>query len=281
MAERNKRARNWCFTLNNPDVAVQEVLRAQAEVRFACGQTEVGEGGTEHVQGYIEFTKPMSLRGLRKVLPRAHWEVRRGTAEQARDYCRKAETAVAGTQWEFGQFGGHQGRRNDLADVQRELREGTRVCEIYNKYPQIAARYPRFIDRCADICTAPRNWKTEIRVFLGPTECGKTRLAHELYPDIWTRPDGSWFDGYDRYPHVLFDDFDGGRDCGISFRFLLRLLDRYPLQVPIKGGFKEWVPKVIIITTNVEPRAWYPWEQFAPLERRIDEIRRWTPPTPP
>ena len=48
------------------------------------------------------------------------------------------------------------------------------------------------------------------------------------------------------------------------------------LWTSLLRGFKRWVPRVIVITTNVEPRDWYPWEDFAPLERRIDEIRRWT-----
>ena len=123
----------------------------------------------------------------------------------------------------------------DLAVIQRRLAEGRTVAEIYEEYPQIAARYPRFVDRAADYATPERTWKTEVKVFKGPTGCGKTRLAHELYPGIWTKPAGVWFDSYDRHPHVLIDDFAGGRDCGISFRDLLRFLDRYPMDVPIKG----------------------------------------------
>jgi len=276
--KRNTRSRNWIITWNNPDAPIEQVLRAQDDVRFACGQREIGEEcGTLHEHAYVEFTRPRSHASLRKLLPKARIEERKGTREQARVYCSKEETLVPGTRWEFGEWA-EQGKRNDLREIQQALRGGASVCDIYDKYPMLAARYPRFIDRCADYATEPRNWKTEVRVFLGPTGCGKTQLAHELLPDIWVRPDGAWFDGYDRHKHVLFDDFDGGRDCGISYRFLLRLLDRYRLQVPIKGGFKEWVPRIIIITTNVEPRAWYPWEDYAPLERRIDEIRRWSKP---
>ena len=49
----------------------------------------------------------------------------------------------------------------------------------------------------------------------------------------------------------------------VSFRDLLRFLDRYPMDVPIKG-VQAVGPRVIVITTNVEPRDWYPWEDFAP-----------------
>jgi len=275
---RAKRSR--CFgpnTLNNPadDYDLQEVLRACQDVRFARGQLEVGEQGTRHWQWYMEFANPRSLSSVRKMFPGAHIEDS-FSPDAASEYCGKEETRVPDTFFEYGTRGKEtQGSRNDLLAVQGRLRQGGSVSDIYTEFPLVAAKYPRFIERCADVFTAPRNWKTEVRVFRGPTGCGKTQLAHELYPDIWVKPDGQWFDGYDRHPHVLIDDFDGGRSCGISYRFLLRLLDRYRLQVPIKGGFKEWVPKVIIITTNVEPRGWYPWEDFAPLERRIDECRTW------
>ena len=78
----------------------------------------------------------------------------------------------------------------------------------------------------------------------------------------------------DRHPHVLIDDFAGGgivaSASGTSFGSLTGTL-----WTSLLRGFKRWVPRVIVITTNVEPRDWYPWEDFAPLERRIDEIRRW------
>ena len=255
-----ERGRNWLGTLNNPgDVSVQEVLRACDHVRYAVGQREVGDGnGTLHDQFYVEFSTTKTLQALRELLPRAHWEVRRGTKQEARDYCTKEETRVAGSQWEIGEWrgaargGGRQGAREDLEAVQRRLSEGASVEQIYLEFPHIAARYPKFVEKSAQFATKPRTWETQVIVFKGPTGCGKTSLAHELYPDIWTKPDGFWFDSYDRHPHVLIDDFAGGRDCGISYRMLLRILDRYPLLVPVKTNFAQFVPRVIVITTNVD-----------------------------
>ena len=251
-------------TLNNPggDVKVEAVLRACADVRYACGQREVGGvNGTEHDQFYVEFSTTYTLSAVRGLLPRAHWEVRRGTKREARDYCRKEETRVPDTQWEIGVWvnnrGGRQGAREDLCGYPATTSGGEDGRRNLRGVPQIAARYPRFVDRAADYATPERTWKTEVKVFKGPTGCGKTRLAHELYPGIWTKPAGVWFDSYDRHPHVLIDDFAGGRDCGISFRDLLRFLDRYPMDVPIKG-VQAVGPRVIVITTNVEPRDWYP-----------------------
>lgn len=70
---------------------------------------------------------------------------------------------------------------------------------------------------------------------------------------------------------AIFDDF---RPWWCRFDYLLRLLDRYPMQVPVKGGFVNWVPEHIIITA---PQRWSDMftgefrtpEDLAQLGRRI------------
>jgi len=55
---------------------------------------------------------------------------------------------------------------------------------------------------------------------------------------------------------------------------LLKLIDRYVRQVPIKGGFVWFNPDVIICTANAHPSTWY---QFQPNEKfplgRLDKER--------
>lgn len=85
------KSRNWCFTLNNPK-AIPDLR--DDRIKYACFQEETGETGTHHIQGYLELRHPLSLTGVRNLtqncgLDGAHFEPRRGTAEQARDYCRK------------------------------------------------------------------------------------------------------------------------------------------------------------------------------------------------
>lgn len=53
--------------------------------------------------------------------------------------------------------------------------------------------------------------------------------------------------------------------------FILKLLDIYPLKVPTKGGFANWVPDIIFITSNMAP----PWTHGfveAALKRRLSGI---------
>jgi hypothetical protein len=71
---------------------------------------------------------------------------------------------------------------------------------------------------------------------------------------------------------VLIDDFNGDE---YAITFMLRLLDRYPMQVPVKGGFRQWSPSVILVTSNIHPRDWYADATQAhrdALLRRITDI---------
>ena len=277
---KNTKSRGWLLTINNPtedELKISEVLGREPRLQYACGQCEVGDEGTTHIQAYIEWKGPRTFQTMHKMFPRAHCEPRGGTASQARDYCTKVTTAVTGTRWEVGVFkeaGKGRGARNDLEEVTKFLTDGGTVSEAYVAYPAVCARFTRFIDRFANMCAKGRDFKTKVIVFKGPTGCGKTSRAHDEYPDIWTKPPGPWYDSYDGQKHVLLDDFDG-KSSGISYREFLRLTDRYPMLCPIKGGFVNWKPDVLVITTNIEPRDWYPCEDFAPLERRLDEVHRY------
>lgn len=278
------KSRGWCITVNNISDDEFEVLKAHVSsrknIRYFCGQLEVGESGTRHLQCYAEFSGPLGLSTVRKLFPRCHAEKRRGKPSEAAAYCRKEESAVAGSFFEFGELpqetNSRQGAREDLVAVRNAAADGRGVRFIIETWPVVFARYPKYVDRCLMEYSGRRDWKSEVRVYVGPTGCGKTSGAVEEFPDIWFKPDGPWFDGYSGQPHVIFDDFHGGRDCGISFAFLLRLLDRYRMVVPVKRAFANWVPLVIIITSNYAPEQWFPWEDPAPLLRRIDVKKTWT-----
>lgn len=108
---------NYVFTLNNPDVPVDkallESLVTSGVAVFCVFQLEKGEAEeTPHFQGlfflsshipsgYIEFSSKKTLAACKKLLPRAHWEARAGTQEQAIAYSSKEESRVEGP-WSFG-----------------------------------------------------------------------------------------------------------------------------------------------------------------------------------
>ncbi|AWY06806.1 MAG: Rep catalytic domain protein [Circoviridae sp.] len=115
--------------------------------------------------------------------------------------------------------------------------------------------------------------------FYGPTGSGKTRRAWEVAgQNAWiSSQDLRWFDGYNGQRGAILDDLRSG-SCAMNF--LLRLLDRYPLNVPIKGGFVFWKPEVIVITCPVKPEELFvnretgeQWDHIDQVIRRVDHFR--------
>ena len=110
-----KTYRHICFTLNNPES--DEIAFDPAITRYAVWQKESGDNGTIHLQGYVEFLKSVSFKAAKKTIGNgAHLEDRRGTRDQARDYCRKEETRIAGP-WEFGTWISGSGARTDIEQL--------------------------------------------------------------------------------------------------------------------------------------------------------------------
>ena len=70
--KKNKQARDWCFTINNPVQSEQEFLeylKTVSDLRYAVFQRErAPETGTEHYQGYFEFNKPKWFNTIKKYL---------------------------------------------------------------------------------------------------------------------------------------------------------------------------------------------------------------------
>lgn len=60
----------------------------------------------------------------------------------------------------------------------------------------------------------------------------------------------------------MFDEFYGG----IKLSLILQLCDRYPMQVPVKGGFVPWCPNRIIFTSNCSPTQWWKDQEVPNIE---------------
>lgn len=80
----------WCFTLNNYTDKEYDYLKTELETletKYIIGK-EVGENGTPHLQGYVNFIK--KVRPLEKIKnKRIHWEKCKGSEEANIKYCSK------------------------------------------------------------------------------------------------------------------------------------------------------------------------------------------------
>lgn len=85
--------KRWCFTLNNYTDDECATVRHEFEQRqalFVLGR-EVGEKGTPHIQGYVEFKSNTRFTTLKRICDRVHWEKARGDRESNVKYCCKDE----------------------------------------------------------------------------------------------------------------------------------------------------------------------------------------------
>ncbi len=276
------RLRNVCFTLNNPTAPV---LFNEEKMDYLIMQLEVGEEGTTHIQGYCELKTQQRLNAVKALLggPTVHIEARRGTQQQAIDYCKKDDTRAPGSEpKEFG-TPKKQGKRNDINAFRDAIILGKRERELIldDDYCPTVAKYPKLYAKIAAMDPPKRTEDLEVTLLIGPTGLGKTRyvidkhLDDPLFYRIPLSNGTMWYDGYDKHTSVLMDDFAGAASH-MTLVTLLQLLDRYPVQVPIKGGHTWYLPTHIYLTSNILPAEWYKWDkrlpQYDALARRITKV---------
>lgn len=259
----DQRKRYYCFT------SFLTELKPDKCSYIIYGRETCPDTGRKHLQGYVEFKDKVSFKVAQKYIgdPVAHIEQRKGTNVQARDYCMKE-----GDYTEAGTMSKGQGARTDLTAIKEAVLSGEKLIDIVEqkvenfqqlKYAENLVKYKRH-----QLREAP-----EVYWFVGDTGTGKSRTVWDLEGlDIFNiEPHMEWFDGYWGQDVALFDDFRGN----IQFATFLKLIDRYPMNVKVKGGFTTWTPKRIYITSSRTPEQCYPGcgENIEQLTRRIKEVR--------
>lgn len=262
-----------CFTINNwNDETIRHLDSKEKEGKFkyiCWGYETAPTTGTPHLQGYGVCDAPRKLLEWKELLgPGAHIIVAKGNATQNRSYCRK-ESEQRRDPSLFHEHGlvPVQGRRNDLEGVISATRKKRPISEIADEFPEQFIKYHRGICSLHSIFSAqePRNFKTEVRVYVGQPGVGKSKIAIEeasFYGKYYLKVSDKWWDGYDGQPTVIFDDFYGN----LPYHELLRVCDRYPLQVQVKGAYREFTSRLIIFTSNKPIEDWYKTKEGTPLD---------------
>lgn len=248
-------------------------------VTYCCYQLESGSKSKRlHLQGYLQLRKRQRFGPtLFSNLPDASYRLARGSDSDNYKYCSKTDTRVKGP-WFHGECRDHQGHRSDIEAIGQMVARGASNREIAESHPNWW-RYTYMIDRARSwlIMDDPRP-KPKVYVHLGPAGSGKTTAATQYYGDnYWICPpklgDRVWFDGYVGQDVAIFDDINGS---WMPRTTLLQILHEHTCKPDTKGARTNFIPKVIVLTTNHHPRDWYQYPDtvsWIALRRRINLIK--------
>lgn len=281
----------WVFTINNydkiPNFETPETSISSTKYDYLIYQPEIGEKGTPHLQGYVCMKKKTKLTTMKKLIPTAHWEARKGTHEEAKAYCKKEESRDANFNrfYEYGndsEIAKTKGQRTDLTGLKTLIDNGGSIIDCFDQHFGSTMRYHKGLELYLSLKNPIRHEMPEVYVFWGLTGTGKSKAAFEMTnpnETYYKMPDNKWWDGYDPRIHkdIIIDDFRG-REMGEEY--MLRLCDRYPMRVEVKGKTIQVSFRRIIFTSNLHPKEWscwgqnWDWDVDHPFKRRIKQIKR-------
>lgn len=240
-----KTMRFWCFTINNPTT---EDDPNNWDVRFVVWQKEKGDEETEHFQGYVEMKRGVRLSAMKKINARAHWEPRKGTQEEAIDYCEKEDTRLDGP-WRKGELV-TQGRRTDLIEFANDIKDNKRTfSEICQLNPDMVIKYSRNIQNLIGGLQQPYEHDTvRGEWYWGNPGTGKSHKAWTENPDAYDKAQNKWFDGYEGQKVIVLDDFDkNGKVLGTHMK---RWTDKWKCRQEMKGASVQLCHEKFIVTSN-------------------------------
>ena len=268
-------ARHWVVTFNSPDLEevpnIAERCRNSTALRNWSFQIE--KVGHIHLQGYFGFFKPKRISCIEKLLGSKKFH-----AEKARnpksswEYCMKEESRVLGPWhnkiWQEDQ----QGKRTDLEELAEIVTKGGSN-KAAKERPDLFIKYHGGI-KALDSAINKDDEESRVKnvyFFYGKTGSGKTHDALQMENPRRVEKQGCFYN-YKSCDTVIFDEAEG-------FEWkrgdILKLTDRYPIELPIKGGWVNFNPKTVIFISNDHPSCWLPLCDDA-LKRRVTEVRHYT-----
>ncbi len=264
-------SRHWVFTLNNPQRFQQTVDFDDTMHSYLIAGREMGENHTPHIQGYVCFITRKRLTGCKKWLPRAHWEVMRGTPVQASTYCKKdgdfeeygtlpvTQKQAVQMKWDEAL---KSAKKRKFDEINSQM-----LVQYYHNWKKIAEDNP----------VIPNNLdKLENYWVVAPTGYGKSYYVRERWPDFYDKAPNKWWTGYRGQKVVLCDDF-GPKQCEHLEWYAKRWCDIYPFKMETKGSGDDIRPTHIVWTSQYQIDECFHGLVLEAMMRRmtIIQLRPW------
>lgn len=244
-------ARDWCFTSFDTD---KELGFEKDNCRYIIyGRERCPTTNREHYQGFAIFKRTCRMPKAKQWLGGqngVHLDPRRGTRDEARDYCIKD-----GDVFEWGVFDG----------ITKEDLFNKPIGFIKENYKEFYCRYHKGLEK---LQPKGDKWrKVEVIHIQGEPGTGKTRMVMEMDSVYKIDAPYKWFDGYEGEEILLIDDYKRGM---IDRGLFLNLLDGYRLRLETKGSHTWALWSKVYITSNYDTASW----DAAELRRVTSFIRR-------
>lgn len=276
-------ASEWAFTWHIKSAAdVPKFCEERA--KYCVYQKEIcPKSGQPHWQGFVLLRRNGRRGGAQRAIGAPKWvhmnpRYKHSSAEKAAGYCMKAETRAAGTQlevgpFEFGDLKFEPGKRSDLeAAVDCKT-----VDEVKAQYPTTYVKFNRGLEKLL-VPKHDLDIKPTVCVLWGAgCDTGKSiawkKFAKKYSLDHYWKDQSQWWDGYSGQPLLIIEDFvpsDQKWCTGGLFKTLFDFGTGYVYQ---KGQTRQqMVSKMVIFTSNSDPKSWWPSERWPVIEKRIKKI---------
>jgi hypothetical protein len=268
------RRRDFCITYwgdSMDDIMERIRLTYPHVVVYIIYQREAcPSSGRLHWQVYLEMKTPKDISFVKDQLfqdRRTHVKIRVTSRMDARIYCAKNRSRVAGppeivgpTEWGLWR---EQGSSEKMTKLREAIADGMSPVELVEEEPGLVLRNRQSLEWYSEQMNmrsaVNQIRKLNVRYFFGSTGSGKTFLARReaeyvchgdigkiFMLDSGGKRDALWFDGYQYGPVLIIDDYNSW----IPIDFLLRILDEYPVRLPVKGSMKWARYTDVWITSN-------------------------------
>lgn len=277
---KNCQSRNYCFTAWNEDFSHINIKAFYNEYDDIIRGLLVGDEiapttGKRHWQGFIQFKNKKTKGGAFTILKHA-FKINfsqglfacKGTEKDNDIYCSKSNKTI-----KLGTFK-TQGGRTDLEEIYRLIKNGSSMLYIAENFASQWTQYRRSFEKYKELCQQRSSRsirKLHVELISGPTNTYKTSSVFTASdPEDTFLIDGSdlqWWDGYNGEKTLIIDEYNND----VKITQLLKLLDKFPKRLSIKGGFTYANWTEVYITTNLaqlHENAKY--DHIKALERRID-----------
>lgn len=275
------RGRHFIITVNGERKDVKKAFRCYSEkikeyyperIWNTSGQLEKGEESKKlHAQIYIGFKDPEGKKIVDEILGTTAYHLEGCRSPKASwNYCKKEDTRV-GAGVSFPWRDNAQGKRTDIENAIENLQECDGI--IKNMDAEHIPTYVKFhsgFDKVARLIINEKRsvqvQKKEVIVHWGVAGAGKTYSARQAGATSVQYRNG-FFRFNEESDIVVFDEAD---KMDINEEMWLKLLDNYPLEVNVKGGWAIFNPTKIYITSNLDPQYWLTVTDA--LKRRITTV---------